>query len=78
MNKEGRPKRDNKDDSDESNDEDYNVMLGDYNDGEEDEEDEEDTDKYSNSKQGNEQVHAIGKSKDIVSIAEIERRWVER
>jgi hypothetical protein len=53
-------------------------MLGDNDDDEEDEEDEEDTDKYSNSKKGNEQVRAIGKSKDIVSVAEIERRWVER
>jgi hypothetical protein len=71
---EGRPKRDNEEDSDESNDKDYNDMQGDYDDDEEDEDDEEDTDRYSNSKKGNKQVRAIGKSKDIVSVAEIERR----
>jgi hypothetical protein len=76
--KEGRPKRDNEEDSDESNDEDYNDMLGDNDDDKEDNEDEYDTDKYSNSKKGKEQVRAIGKSKDIVSVAEIERRWAER
>ena len=53
-------------------------MLGDNDDGEEDDEDEYDRDKYSNSKKGKEQVRAIGKSKDIVSIAEIERCWAER
>jgi hypothetical protein len=76
--KKGRPKRDNEEDSAESNDEDYNDMLGDNDDDEEDDEDEYDTDKYSNSKKGKEQVCAIGKSKDIVIVAEIERHWEER
>jgi hypothetical protein len=80
--KEGRPKRDNEEDSDDnasrSNDEDYNYMLGNNDDEEEDDEDEYDRDKYSNSKKGKEQVRVIGKSKDIVSVAEVERRWAER
>ncbi len=76
--KEGRPKRDIEEDSDESDDEDYNDRQGEYDDDEEDDEDEEDTEKYSNSKKGNKQVRAIGKSKDNVSVAEIERRWAER
>ncbi len=80
--KEGRPKRDNEEDSDDnasrSNDEDYNDMLGDNDDEEEDDKDEYDRDKNSNSKKGKEQVRAIGKSKDNVSVAEIERRWAER
>ena len=76
--KEGRPKRDNEENSDKSNDEDYNEMLSNNEDDQEDEEDEYDSDKYSNSKKGTKQMRAIGKSKDIVSVAEIERRWAER
>ena len=55
--------------------EDYKDMRN-NDDDEEDEEDEyEDNDEYSNSKKGSEQVRAFGKSKDNVSLAEIERRW---
>ena len=81
-NKEGRPKRDNEEDSDDnasrSNAEDYNDMLGDDDEDEEDDKEDYDRDKYSNSKKGKEQVRAIGKSKDNVSVGEIERHWAER
>ena len=73
--KEGRPKRDNEEDSEESNDEDYNDMRENDDDKEDQEDEYEDNDEYSNSKKGSEQVRAIGKSKDNVSLAEIERRW---
>jgi hypothetical protein len=53
-------------------------MLGDDDEDEEDDKEDYDRDKYSNIKKQKEQVHAIGKSKDDVSVAEIERHWADR
>ena len=53
-------------------------MLGDDYEDKEDDEDDHNRDKYPYNKKGKEQVRVIGKSKDIVSVAEIERRWAEK
>jgi hypothetical protein len=53
-------------------------MLGDDYEDKEDDEDDHNRDKYPYNKKGKEQVRVIGKSKDNVSIAEIERHWVDR
>ena len=80
--KKGRLKRDNEENSDNeaswSCDKDYNDMLGDDYEDKEDDEDDHNRDKYPNNKKGKEHVRVIGKSKDNVSVAEIERHWVER